>query len=66
MGLPVSIAHFFQWMDTFVWDFSIHGLSYRIVQLSKNYKQISLSSIQIYLLYGLGGVLLGIILFKYL
>lgn len=60
MGITISIAHFFQWLDTYLWDFGILNLSHSIVNLGKANTRLHSGKIQSYLIYSLIIILLGL------
>lgn len=63
MGITISITHFFQWLDTYLWDFGILNISHSIVNLGKANARLHSSKIQNYLIYSLIIILLGLIFF---
>ncbi len=65
MGMPVSVAHFFQWLDTYLWDFSISSIAHSILNISQINKKLMTTKIQRYLIYSLVFLLIGGLLWRY-
>ncbi len=61
-GLPVSIAHFFQWIDIYIWDFGILSLTNSILKIGKMNATFHTGRIQLYLIYSMVFILLVLLL----
>ncbi len=64
VGIPISIAHFFQWMDTYIWDFGILSLTHSVLKIGKLNASFHTGRIQLYLIYSIVSLLL-VVLFYY-
>lgn len=51
MGISISIAHFFQWLDTYIWDFGILNLTNAIKKMSQTTATLHFAKIQTFWIY---------------
>ncbi|GIV43484.1 MAG: hypothetical protein KatS3mg035_0607 [Bacteroidia bacterium] len=63
MNIPVSIAHFFQWLDTYIWDFGILSLTHSVLKIGRFNARLYSGQVQVYWIYSLILILVGSILF---
>jgi len=64
-GMPISIAQFFQWLDTYVWDFGIINISQGVIRIGKFQEAIRSNKIQNYVLYSLFMVIVCIFIYLF-